>query len=114
MTSPMTAAFASLAFALLAAPALAAEPFAGGDPKAGKALHAKSCVSCHSAEAYSPARRKIRSAEALAARVASCNLNTGAGWFPEEELHVGSFLNAQHYKFKAPAAQAPKKSAKPN
>jgi len=36
----------------------------------------------------------------LAARVAACNANTGAGWFPDEERHVGSYLNQSFYHFK--------------
>jgi mono/diheme cytochrome c family protein len=84
-----------------------AAAFAKGDPKAGKALHDKSCVSCHvsmfggdGSEMYTRADRKIKSAEQLAARISGCNANTNAGWFPEDELHVGSWLNQQFYKFK--------------
>ncbi len=92
--------------ALLASTATAA-PFAKGDPKAGKVLHDKSCVSCHvsmfggdGSEMYTRATRKIKNPEQLAARISGCNANTGAGWFPEDELHVGAWLNQQFYKFK--------------
>jgi len=84
-----------------------AAPFAKGDPKAGKVLHDKSCVSCHvsmfggdGSEMYTRANRKIKNPEQLAARISGCNANTGAGWFPEDELHVGAWLNQQFYKFK--------------
>ena len=84
-----------------------AAPFAKGDPKAGKVLHDKSCVSCHvsmfggdGSEIYTRDNRKTRSAEQLAARIAGCNANTNAGWFPEDELNVGAWLNQQYYKFK--------------
>jgi cytochrome c2 len=94
------------ASAVLATAAHAA-PFAKGDPKAGKALHDKSCTSCHismfggdGSVIYTRADRKTRSAEQLAARIAGCNANTGAGWFPEDEAHVGAWLNQQFYKFK--------------
>jgi mono/diheme cytochrome c family protein len=84
-----------------------ASPFAKGDPKAGKALHDKSCVSCHvsmyggdGSEIYTRPDRKTKTAEQLAARIAACNVNTNAGWFPEDERNVGAWLNQQYYKFK--------------
>jgi mono/diheme cytochrome c family protein len=102
----MKTLIAIAASALLAAAAQAA-PFAKGDPKAGKALHDKSCVSCHvsmfggdGSEMYTRADRKVKNPEQLAARISGCNANTGAGWFPEDELNVGAWLNQQFYKFK--------------
>lgn len=84
-----------------------AAPFAKGDPAKGKALHDKSCTSCHIGmfggdgnKIYTRADRKIKSADQLAARISGCNANTGAGWFPEDELHVAAYLNQQYYKFK--------------
>ena len=84
-----------------------AAPFAKGDPRTGKALHDKACVSCHvnmfggdGSKIYTRADRKTKTAQQLAARVAGCNANTGAGWFPEDEAHVGAWLNHQYYKFK--------------
>ena len=95
-----------LALALLST-TLQAAPFDKGDPKAGKALHDKSCTSCHvgmfggdGSKIYTRADRKTRTAQQLAARISGCNANTGAGWFPEEEAHVGAYLNQQYYKFK--------------
>ncbi|WP_324778894.1 cytochrome c [Thiobacillus sedimenti] len=92
--------------ALLAGSAQAA-PFAKGDPVKGKALHDKACISCHASmfggdgsEIYTRPDRKIKNAQQLAARIAACNANTGAGWFPEDEVHVGAYLNQQYYKFK--------------
>lgn len=84
-----------------------AAPFAKGDPKIGKTLHDKSCVSCHASmlggdgsEIYTRADRKVKTADQLAARVSGCNANTGTGWFPEDEVHVDAYLNQQYYKFK--------------
>jgi cytochrome c2 len=84
-----------------------AAPFAKGDPKTGKALHDKACVSCHvnmfggdGSRIYTRADRKTKTAQQLAARIAGCNANTGAGWFPEDEAHVAAYLNQQYYKFK--------------
>lgn len=92
--------------ALLASGAHAA-PFAKGEPKTGKTLHDKACISCHasmfggdSSKIYTRADRKTKTAQQLAARISGCNANTGAGWFPEDEAHVAAYLNQQFYKFK--------------
>lgn len=94
-------------FLFASASAYAADPFAKGDPKAGKALHDKSCVSCHASMVggdgsalYSRMERKVKNAEKLKAQISGCNANTNAGWFPEDELHVAAYLNKQYYKFK--------------
>ena len=99
----LTLFIAAAAFATAAQ----AAPFAQGDPKAGKALHDKTCVSCHAgmfggdgSKIYTRADRKTRTAQQLAARIAACNVNTGTGWFPDDEAHVGAYLNQQYYKFK--------------
>lgn len=91
-----------LLLAALALPAmpLQAAPFARGDINAGKALHDKSCTACHDSSVYTRAERRIRTPAQLAARIAGCNANTGAGWFPEEERHVGAYLNHYYYHFK--------------
>jgi len=97
--------------ALFAAAVLAtsvhAAPPAKADPKIGKTLHNKSCVSCHTSmfggdgsQMYSRDNRKIKNAKQLAARVSACNANSGAGWFPEDEAHVTAYLNQQYYQFK--------------
>ncbi len=90
---------AILYFALLAAP-LHAAPFAKGDAIKGKALHDKNCTACHGTEMYTRANKKALTAAQLAGRISGCNANTGAGWFPEEEQHVGAYLNQNFYKFK--------------
>lgn len=99
----LTVLFATALFSLGAQ----AAPFAKGDPKTGKSLHDKTCVSCHvsmfggdGSKMYTRADRKVQSAQQLAARISGCNANTGAGWFPEDEAHVAAYLNQQYYKFK--------------
>ena len=84
-----------------------AEPFAKGDPKTGKTLHDKACISCHAkmfggdgSKIYTRADHKVKNAQQLTARISGCNANTGAGWFPEDEAHVAAYLNQQYYKFK--------------
>lgn len=79
---------------------LHAAPFDKGDPKAGKTLHDKSCVSCHDNSVYSRAGRKIKTPAQLAARISGCNANSGAGWFPDDERNVGAYLNHNFYHFK--------------
>lgn len=91
---------------LLAATTVHAEPFAGGDAKKGKRLHDAKCTACHvslyggdGSGIYTRADRKVKSAAALASRISACNANTGAGWFPEDERHVGAYLNQTFYHF---------------
>jgi len=97
---------ALLCGALLAGSVHAA-PFAKGDPRIGKTLHDKACISCHvsmvggdGSKMYTRADRKVKTAQQLAARISVCNPNTGTGWFPEDELNVAAYLNQQYYKFK--------------
>jgi cytochrome c2 len=84
-----------------------AAPTTKGDPKAGKTLHGKSCTSCHvsmfggdGSEMYTRADHQTKTRAQLSARVANCNANTGAGFFPEDEAHVAAYLNQQYYHFK--------------
>jgi len=99
--------FIAVLVALLAAAAAQAQPFAGGDARKGKVLADKQCAACHvslyggdGSGIYTRADRKVKTAAQLAARISGCNANTGAGWFPEEELHVGAYLNHTYYHFK--------------
>lgn len=92
---------------LLAAVPAFATPFAKGDIKAGKALHDKSCISCHASMTggdgsaiYSRLERKVKNAQQLQARIRSCNTNVGANWLPDEENHAGAYLNNAYYHFK--------------
>jgi cytochrome c553 len=89
----------ALLLGMMLAPVYAA-PFDKGDAKAGKTLHDKSCLACHDTRAYSRPDRKIKTPGQLAARISGCNANTGAGWFPEDERHVGAYLNQNFYQFK--------------
>lgn len=103
----MKTLMALFAAAAMLSTAAHAAPLAKGDPKAGKTLHDKTCTHCHvsmfggdGSKIYTRADRKTRTAQQLAARIAGCNANTGAGWFPEDEAHVAAYLNQQYYKFK--------------
>ena len=89
-----------LVLMLAVAPPLYAAPFDKGDPKAGKTLHDQSCLTCHDNGMYTRQTRKLKTAGQLAARISGCNANTGAGWFPDDEQHVGAYLNQSFYHFK--------------
>ncbi|MEO1767037.1 hypothetical protein [Thiobacter aerophilum] len=96
-----------LTLLFITAAAVHAQPFAGGDVQKGKALHDAKCTACHislfggdGSGIYTRADRKVKSASALASRISACNANTGAGWFPEDERHVGAYLNQTFYHFK--------------
>lgn len=96
----------ALAVLIASAPALA-DPFPKGNPKIGRTLHDKSCMPCHASMLggdgsgmYTRPDRKIQSAQQLLTRVRICNTNAGAGWFPEEEVHVAAYLNSSFYHFK--------------
>jgi hypothetical protein len=91
--------FPLLITALLSLPAQAG-PFAKGDPKIGQELLEEKCMNCHDNSIYLSKDRKVKTAEQLAARISMCNAMVDAGWFPEDEAHVGAYLNKEFYKFK--------------
>ncbi len=84
-----------------------ADPFPKGDPATGKKLHDAKCVACHQrlvggdgSDLYTRIDRKIQTPKALLQRIAACNAQVNAGWFPEDEEHAAAYLNRQYYKFK--------------
>jgi hypothetical protein len=84
-----------------------ANPFDKGDPRIGKVLVEKSCVSCHvsisggdGSELYRRPDRIVKTPSQLLSRIRVCNTNANAGWFPEDELHVAAYLNQTYYHFK--------------
>ena len=86
---------------------LYAAPFEEGDAAQGEKLTKKSCEACHVArfggdgsKVYTRPNRIVKNAEQLISRVATCNTNSGANLFPEEEVHIAAYLNQQYYKFK--------------
>ena len=101
----MRALFVLLAF--FSFNAVQAAPFEKGDAAKGRALADKQCQACHvslfkgdGSGVYTRADRKVKTTAQLAARIAGCNANTGAGWFPEDEVDVAAHLNKTYYKFK--------------
>lgn len=104
----MKSRVASFVLFFAALPALAANPFPNGDPKAGETLAKKArCDSCHASmyggdgsEMYTRDNRKVKTPQGLSAQVRFCNTQAGANWFPDEEEHVAAYLNQKYYKFK--------------
>ncbi|MGA7479219.1 MAG: cytochrome c [Azonexus sp.] len=93
--------------ALLPVAAYAADPWGKVDLTTGKAVHEKSCTSCHvnkyggdGSKIYTRDGRKISNKQELLQRVGSCNAMINAGLFPEEEGAVAAWLNQQYYHFK--------------
>lgn len=84
-----------------------ADPFSGGDPKTGKQMIEKNCISCHASSfggdgsgIYTRENRRVNSAKGLIQQIRNCNTNLGLKWFEDEEMHVASYLNQTYYKFK--------------
>lgn len=104
-----SAACLSAAFLLvgLMAEAVQAAPFAKGNLATGKALHDKSCASCHNsmmpdgkgAEIYSEDFRKMQNLAQVRTMIEVCASRSRAGWFEEEIEHVGRYLNDTYYKY---------------
>ena len=100
----LSAAF--LLMGLMAEPAQAA-PFAKGTLATGKALHDKSCASCHNSmmpdgkgsEIYSEDFRKMRNLAQVKTMIEVCASRSRAGWFEEEIEHAGRYLNDTYYKY---------------
>ena len=87
--------------------AQAADPWGEADVKAGQAHHEKACVACHvrlyggdGSKMYTRDGRLLMTKLDVLQRVASCNSQTRAGWFPEEEAEVAAYLNQHYYHFK--------------
>jgi mono/diheme cytochrome c family protein len=104
---PILTLAATLAM-LIAAPGTAGAQAAAGadDIAAGKSLHEKDCVACHArrfngdaTQIYLRADRKVRTPAQLAAQISYCNTELNAGYFPDDEAHVGAYLARQYYKF---------------
>jgi cytochrome c553 len=97
----------SLLLLLLLPLTATANPFPKGDAVAGKKLHDAKCVACHQrlvggngSDIYTRIDRKIQTPKALLQRIAACNAQVNAGWFPEDEEHAAAYLNRQYYQFK--------------
>ena len=85
-----------------------AAPFAKGNADKGKKLFDQNnCNKCHASmlggdgsAVFTRADRKIKSPESLATQITRCSVNLGLTLFPEDEEHIGAYLNKNYYKFK--------------
>jgi hypothetical protein len=92
----------------LGAATAGAQPFAQGQPQAGKQLFdAAQCNRCHikivGGDGYAIFTRPnsiIPDADALLKRIQFCETQTGAKWTLAEDIHVAAFLNRTYYHFK--------------
>lgn len=82
-------------------------PFSAGDPKIGKALVEKHCISCHAAsfggdgsEIYTRENHLVKTTKGLVQQIRNCNTNLGLKWFEDDEQNVASYLNQNYYHFK--------------
>ena len=96
-----------VAVSLLSIPALASEPWGQANPAAGESHHEKACVACHirlyggdGSKMYTREARLLSTQLDVLQRVATCNSQIKAGWFPEEEAEVAAYLNQTYYHFK--------------
>lgn len=91
---------------LFANVAQAEAPWGQVDLQAAPELHQKSCVACHArmyggdgSKMYTRDGRMLSNRLELLQRVAACNAQMNAGWFPEEEGSVAAWLNKLYYRF---------------
>lgn len=98
---------ALVASSLISLPALASDPWGSADPKVGKEHHDKACIACHvrlyggdGSKMYTRDGRLLSTKLDVLQRVATCNSQVKAGWFPEEEAEVAAYLNQKYYQFK--------------
>jgi len=85
-----------------------ATPFAKGDAATGKkSFDEHKCNSCHASKLggdgstmFTRVERKVKSAASLATQITRCSVNLGLSLFPEDEEHLGAYLNKTYYKFK--------------
>jgi cytochrome c2 len=85
-----------------------ATPFAKGDAATGKKFFDQhKCNSCHAtmlggdgSAMFTRADRKVKTAASLATQITRCSVNLGLTLFPEDEEHLGAYLNKNYYKFK--------------
>ncbi|MFO1412955.1 MAG: hypothetical protein U1F10_03405 [Burkholderiales bacterium] len=82
-----------------------ADPLAGADPAAGKALVEKDCVGCHeqrfgnAATIYTRPDRRVTTRAQLLAQVQVCNTQLKSNYFPEDEANVAAYLDQRYYRF---------------
>ena len=84
----------------LAATAFLAPASQAADMALGQKLYSENCVSCHGAEKFSAADRKVNNLDSLKTFVQSCATNLSLSWFEDEVDAVSTYINQEFYKFK--------------
>ncbi|MFA6062599.1 MAG: cytochrome c [Gallionella sp.] len=92
---------------LLCPLAVQAAPFPEGNAQTGKAIFDKyKCNSCHiemlggdGSAIFTRPNRKVHNADELVGRIKQCSGTVGANLTPQEEQHLGAYLN-RYYKLK--------------
>jgi cytochrome c peroxidase len=85
-----------------------ADPFADGQPEAGKKLFDQyTCNSCHNGKMggdgnaiFTRPNRKVTDPQQLAAQINVCARNVGANFSTQEKVDLAAYLNKHFYKFK--------------
>lgn len=105
MRLTLTSALAALAV-LSPILAHAEAPWGKVDMAGAPAMHETACVSCHvrmyggdGSKMYTRDGRVLSTQLDLLQRVAACNAQVSAGWFPEDEAAVAAWLNQEYYRF---------------
>jgi mono/diheme cytochrome c family protein len=91
---------------LLATLLLSGASVHAADVAKGRALHDKSCVSCHmslmkgkASLIYTRPDRRIQTYQGLVAHVKRCAATIGVDWSEASVQDVAAFLNQEYYKF---------------
>lgn len=92
----------------LAAGAVLAAPFSGGNAQAGKKLFDDNkCNSCHIGKVggdgsaiFTHPNRTVKNPQQLVERMHICSDAAGITLTPQDEQDLGAYLNQQYYKFK--------------
>lgn len=100
-------AFTTVALLALSGGSLASPPWGEVDLKGAPTLHQQACSGCHArmyggdgSAMYTRDGRMLSNRLELLQRVAACNAQVSAGWFPEEEGSVAAWLNERYYRFR--------------
>lgn len=83
-----------------AAPETATQTADGGHP--GKAIHDKTCLSCHDSGVYTRPDHKMTDFAMLSGQVRRCDANLGSKLFDEDMNKIADYLNEAYYKFPKP------------
>ena len=70
-----------------------------GNAAAGKRLHMKACVACHTSEVYTRSNRTVNSIGGLVGRVGGCSTQLNLDLKQDQINDLVKYLNETYYKF---------------